>query len=50
MQATTISPWVVTLDALRPFRCVALVMLQGDQQCRIIRCRLGGDRIMRHLA
>ena len=23
MQATTISPWVVTLDALRPFRCAA---------------------------
>jgi fumarylacetoacetase len=28
--ATTVSPWVVTLDALRPFRAPALVREEGD--------------------
>ena len=28
--ATTISPWVVTLDALAPFRCPALTRRPGD--------------------
>jgi fumarylacetoacetase len=28
--ATTISPWVVTLDALEPFRCAAFARAAGD--------------------
>ncbi len=28
--ATTVSPWIVTLDALAPFRCAAFVRSNGD--------------------
>jgi fumarylacetoacetase len=30
--ATTVSPWVVTLDALEPFRCESFVRPDGDPQ------------------
>jgi fumarylacetoacetase len=30
--ATTVSPWVVTLDALRPFRCPSFVRAAGDPE------------------
>jgi fumarylacetoacetase len=30
--ATTISPWIVTLDALEPFRCPAFARADGDPQ------------------
>lgn len=31
--ATTISPWIVTLDALAPFRLPAFERFEGDPQC-----------------
>jgi fumarylacetoacetase len=45
--ATTISPWVVTLDALAPFRCPAFSRAEGDPQplpylCSPVDNSLGG--------